>query len=164
MELPDTWKSMIMEATMNDDGYQADTKEIPRIQQALENLRKQHLWGDLTDKAYRQERVVLERQMKLVSPSPQVRHIPNLERSAEILKNMPILWSHTGVNDEQRESFLREVFTQIAIDGKRITSIEPKSNYAPLFATMRLNPKSGYSEVESLPSPPPNIRLVIRIM
>ena len=31
---------MIMEATMNDDGYQADTKEIPRIQQALENLRK----------------------------------------------------------------------------------------------------------------------------
>jgi hypothetical protein len=154
MELPDTWKSMIMEATMNDDGYQADTKEIPRIQQALENLRKQHLWGDLTDKAYRQERVVLERQMKLVSPSPQVRHIPNLERSAEILKNMPILWSHTGVNDEQRESFLREVFTQIAIDGKRITSIEPKSNYAPLFATMRLNPKSGYSEVESPPSPP----------
>jgi len=51
MELPDTWKSMIMEATMNDDGYQADTKEIPRIQQALENLRKQHLWGDLTDKS-----------------------------------------------------------------------------------------------------------------
>ena len=154
MELPDNWKSMIMEATMNDDGYQADTKEIPRIQQALENLRKQHLWGDLTDKAYRQERVTLERQMKLVSPPTLSRHIPNIERSAEILKNMPILWSHAGVNDEQRESFLREIFTQITIDGKRITSIEPKSNYAPLFATMVLNPKSGYSVTESPPSPP----------
>ena len=30
---------MILETTKEDDGYQVDTKEIPRIQQALENLR-----------------------------------------------------------------------------------------------------------------------------
>jgi len=154
MVLPDSWKSMIMEATMDNDGYQVDTQEIPRIQKALENLRKQHMWGDLNDKDYRQERVTLERQMKLVSPSPQVRHIPNLERAAEILKNMPILWSHSGVNGEQQESFLQEVFTEIAIDGKQITAIAPKPNYAPLFAAMALGPKSGYWETESPPSPP----------
>jgi len=156
MVLPDSWKSMITEVTMNDDGYQVDIQEIPRIQKALENLRKQHMWGDLTDKDYRQERVALERQMKFVSPPPQTRHIPNIERAAEILKNMPIMWSHSGVNDEQRESFIQEIFTQITIDGKRITAIEPKSNYAPLFATMVLNPNYGYWETKSPPSPPAN--------
>ena len=48
--LPDTWKSMILEATLSEDEYQVDTKEIPRIQHALENLRKQHKWGDLPTK------------------------------------------------------------------------------------------------------------------
>ena len=92
-----------------------------------------------TDEAYRQERVALERQMKLVSPPTQPRHLPNLERAAELLNNLPILWSHSGVTDEQRESFLREVFVQIEIDGKQITAIEPKPTYIPLFAAMLLN-------------------------
>ena len=92
-----------------------------------------------TDEAYRQERVALERQIKLVSPPTQPRQLPNLERAAELLKNLPVLWSHSGVTDEQRESFLREVFAQITIDGKQITAIEPKPTYSPLFATMPLN-------------------------
>jgi site-specific DNA recombinase len=154
MELPDTWKSMILDATREDDSYQVDTKEIPRIQQALENLRKQHLWGDLTDKEYRQERVALERQKKLVEPPPPVHHMPNLERSAEILKSMRILWSHSGVNDQQREDFIQEAFKEITIDGKQITAIEPRSNYAPLFAAVVLNPKYGYRGAKSPPSPP----------
>ena len=128
---------------------QVNVNEIPRIQNALENLRKQHLWGDLSDKAYRQERVALERQMKLASPPTQSRNLPNLQRAAELLNNMPTLWSHSGVTDEQRESFLREVFAQITIDGKQIMAIEPKSSYTPLFATMALNPESGYCKMES---------------
>jgi len=147
---------MITEATMNDDGYQVDTKEIHRIQQALENLRKQHLWGDLTDKEYRQERVALERQMKLVAPPPPVHHMPNLERSAEILKSMRILWSHSGVNDQQREDFILEAFKEITIDGKQITAIEPRSNYAPLFAAVVLNPKYGYRGMKSSSPLPEN--------
>jgi len=147
--LPDTWKSMILEATKAEDEVQVNVNEIPRIQKALENLRKQHLWGDLSDKAYRQERAALERQMKLVSPLTQSRNLPNLQRAAELLENMPALWSHSGVTDEQRESFLREVFAQITIDGKQITAIEPKSSYTPLFATMALNPESGYCKTDS---------------
>jgi len=150
---PDTWKDMILTATQREDEHRVDGDEIPRLQRALENIRKQHKWGDLSDDVYRQERLDLERQMKLLSPPPQPRNLPNLERAAELLKNMTVLWSHSGVTDEQRESFITEVFAQISIDGKQITSIEPKPTYIPLFATMPLNSKSGYCETDSTPSP-----------
>ncbi len=152
--LPDTWKAMIFAATQREDERQLDGNEIPRLQKALENIRKQHKWGDLSDDAYRQERLDLERQMKLLSPPPQPRNLPNLERAAELLKNMTTLWSHSGVTDEQRESFILEVFSQITLDGKQITEIKPKPSYSPLFATIPLNPEYGYCKTEPPPSPP----------
>ena len=127
---------------------------MPRLQQALENLRKQHQWGDISDQVYRQERATLERQVKLVAPRPQPRTLPNLDRAAELLGSMPALWSHPGVTDEQRERAMQEVFSHIDIVGKQITSIEPKSAYTPLFATMAIHPKSGYCKTEPRPPPP----------
>jgi hypothetical protein len=152
--LPDTWESIILAAVQGENESKVETNDIPRIQRALENLRKQHLWGDLSDNDYRKERLALERQMKIISPPTQPSQLPNLERAAELLKNMPVLWSHSGVTDEQRESFLREVFARIMIDGKQITAIEPRSTYAPLFATIPLNSEYGYCKTEPPPSPP----------
>ena len=101
-----------------------NVSQMQRIERALENLRKQHMWGDLSDETYRQERAILERQIKLVSPPSQPRHLPNLERAAKLLEDLPALWSHPGVSDEQRESLIQEVFMQINIDGDCLTSVE----------------------------------------
>jgi site-specific DNA recombinase len=149
--LPDSWETAIL-AAMRQEEEPVDKTQIQRIERAVENLRKQHLWGDLSDEEYRQERIALERQIKLVSPSSQPKQLPNLERASELIKNMPALWSHPGVTDEQRESLIKELFVQIEIDGDKITSIEPKSNYAPLFATIAQ--QYGYCGGESPPSPP----------
>ena len=62
--------------------------------------------------------------------------LPNLERSAKLLEDLPVLWSHPGVTHEQREELVREVFHRITIDGKEFMSIEPKAPYAPLFASI----------------------------
>ena len=102
----------------------------------MENLRKQHLWGDLSDEEYRRERATLERQLKLAARPSQPAQFPNLERSARLLEDLPALWLHPGVSHEQRESLVREVFHRIAIDGNEFASIEPKPPYVPLFATM----------------------------
>jgi hypothetical protein len=155
--LPDTWKSTILASIQQERGEEVKANEIPRIQRALENLRKQHLWGDISDEDYRKERATLERQMKILNTPPQTRQLPNLERAAELLNNLPVLWSHLGVNDEQRESFVREIFKQITMDGKLITAIEPQPTYIPLFATISLDSKCGYREAES-PSSPPETR------
>jgi len=56
------------------------------------------------------------------------------------------------VTHEEREALLRQVFRRITIDGKEFVDIEPKPEYAPLFATMVTAQKVGYRETDSTPS------------
>ena len=85
--------------------------------------------------------------------------MPNLERSAQLLQDMQVLWSHPGVTDEQREALVQEVFHRITIAGKELLSIEPKTSYAPLFASMVTTAEYGYWEPNSTPSPNTHILL-----
>jgi len=57
------------------------------------------------------------------------------------------------VPHEEREALVQQVFRRITIDGKDFVDIEPKPEYAPLFATMVTGQKVGYQELESSPSP-----------
>ena len=50
---------------------------------------------------------------------------------------------------EEREALVQQVFRRITIDGKEFVDIEPKPEYAPLFATMLTAQKVGYRELES---------------
>ena len=154
MKLDATWKTRVIDALKRQSPQTHDQNIQKRLVGALENLRKQHLWGDLSDDKYRLERQTLERQLKLVAQPHQPTELPNLERSARLLEDMQVLWSHDGVTDEQREALLREVFNRITIDGKQFMSIEPRPAYVPLFASMATNEKLGYWEFDSPPSPP----------
>ena len=51
-----------------------------------------------------------------------------------------------------RPGLVRQVFLRITIDGKEFVDIEPKPEYAALFATMVTAQKVGYQELESSPS------------
>ena len=100
--------------------------------------------------------------MHIVQPVPP--QVPNLERAAKLLADLPALWLHPGVTHEQRENLVREVFHRITIDGKEFVSIEPQPAYVPLFATMVVSQKLGYREIDPPPSPPtPNV-LPVRII
>ena len=131
----------------------ANRVEAQKFRSALDNLRKQHLWGDVPDEEYRLERAALERRLKLIDKPPKPREIPNLERAAQLLKNLSGLWDHPGVTDDQWEALLEEVFQRVTIDGKTLTSIEPKLVYQPLFACILTSQESGYREFKSPPSP-----------
>ena len=68
--------------------HQAGGQLGKRLQRALENLRKQHKWGDISDEEYRTERNVLVRQLKLLDAAVKPRQLPNLERAAEFLQDL----------------------------------------------------------------------------
>ena len=85
---------------------------------------------------------------------PYARQLPNLERAAEFIQDLPSLWRHAGVTHEEREALVKQVFQRITIDGKDFVDIEPKPEYAPLFATMVTAQKVGYREMDSPPFPP----------
>ena len=154
LKLDVTWKTRVIAALKRQAPQTQDQNRQKRLTGAIENLRKQHLWGDLSDEKYKLEKQTLERQLKLVGAPPQPTELPNLERSARLLEDMQVLWSHKGVTDEQREALIREVFHRITIDGKELMSIEPKPAYVPLFALMATNEELGYRELDSRPTPP----------
>ena len=153
MSLGAGWKAKIIEALREESEAPGDEQAVRRLQTALKNLRKQHMWGDIDDDEYRQERIPLVRQLKLAAPTPQTFKAPNLERAAELLNDLSTLWSNPGVTLEQQEALVREVFTRVTIDGKMFASIEPKPVYAPLFASMVVNEGCGYRALEPSPTP-----------
>ena len=148
LQLDATWKSRITAVLRSDEPPQEDRGQGERLRRALENLRKQHQWGDISDDEYRREREIIVRQLKVHTATVEPTHLPNLDRSANFLEDLPALWLHPGVTHEEREALIQQVFWRIAIDGKEFVDIEPKPAYAPLFATMLTAQKVGYREVE----------------
>ena len=155
LRLDASWKTRVITALKAQVPEEHDQGQQDRLQRAMENLRKQHQWGDLSDQEYRREREPLERQLKLVARPPTLPlQLPNLEQAARLLEDLPALWLHPGITHEQRESLVREVFRRISIDGKEFVSIEPQAAYVPLFATLVADQKFGYRALKSPPSPP----------
>ena len=156
LKLDATWKGRVIAVLRSDEPPQEDRGQGERLRRALENLRKQHQWGDLSDDEYRREREIIMRQLKVHTTAVKPTHLPNLDRAANFLEDLPALWLHPGVTHEEREALVQQVFRRITIDGKEFVDIEPKPEYAPLFATMLTAQKVGYQELESTLTPPDN--------
>ncbi len=103
------------------------------MERALVNLRKQHLWGDLTDDEYKAERQSLQRQLKAFTAPPAPVHLPNLERAATLLNDLPAMWVHPGTNDRQRESLVQELLERATVSGTSLVGVQPRLAYQPLF-------------------------------
>jgi hypothetical protein len=66
-----------------------------------------------------------------------------LERAANFLEDLLALVGHPRVTRPELEALVRQVFLRITIAGKEFVDIEPKPEYAPLFATMVTAQKVG---------------------
>lgn len=103
-----------------------------KLKQTIRNLRKQHCWGDLTDAEYLKEKRELSSQLNILRPLST--KIIDIKRAEELLSDLPDLWSNPGVTDNQRESFIHEIFQKVEISGSDLVAIEPKLDYQPIFA------------------------------
>ncbi len=108
--------------------------ETGRIDGALANLRKQHLWCAVSDEEFQAEYQSLKRQRSALEPRPSSPKTPDLERAAQLFQDLPALWQHPGVTPEQRRELVREVFSEIRLREGQLSAVEPRPQYAPLFA------------------------------
>ena len=58
----------------------------------------------------------------------------DLDRAAELLCDLPTLWEHPGVTQDQRRELIREVFEEIRLRNGKLVAIKPRAEYVPLFA------------------------------
>lgn len=154
IKLGDTWRPLVVSALQGESEVKVNQKQIEILNRAKENLRKEHMWGHIPDNEYRQQWYDLDNQLQTANPDPRSAVLSNMERAAELLNQLPALWSHDGVTNKQRESLVQEVFEKIIIDGKGLVAIKPKADYLPLFAAMSMQKSVGYCGMEPPPSPP----------
>ena len=120
---------------MSNEGPEPDTGlDIRRIDAAIANLRKQHVWDVISDQEFKAEYQVLQRQRRALEPKPTAASTPNLDRAAELLQNLPALWKHPGVTQDQRRELALGVFDEIRIRDGKLVAVKPQPEYLPLFA------------------------------
>ena len=132
--LDDGWRESVLRALAQEGPTPDNNLEGKRIEGAIANLKKQHLWGAVADEEFKGEFQRLSRQLKALEPRPVQALTPNLDRAAKLLGDLPALWEHPGVNDEQRRELARVVFDEVRLREGRLVAVKPRHQYAPLFA------------------------------
>ena len=110
VQLDGDWRQTILKALANQAPLPDHSVDVKRIEAALANLRKQHLWGAIDDETFKAEHLVLQRQVRSIQPSSPQPMMPNLDRASRLLQDLPALWNHPGVIAAQQRGLVREVF------------------------------------------------------
>ena len=145
IQLDEGWRVPVLKALMNEGPKPDHGLEIRRIEGAIANLRKQHLWGAIGDEEFKMEHQTLQQQLRTVTLPASPKMMPNLDHASDLLQNLPALWQHPGVSPEHRREMAREVFQEIRLSEGKLVAVKPKPEYAPLFAygLLRQNAVSG---------------------
>ena len=134
LSLDDGWREPVLRV-LTEEGPQPDPSiELGRIDAAMTNLKKQHLWGAVDHKEFQAELAELRRQRREVEARILPRDAPNLDRAAQLLRDIPALWEHPGVTPEQRRELAKEIFQEIRVAKGELVAVTPRPQYAPLFA------------------------------
>ena len=134
LKIDKEFRKMIFNSLPTGAGSSLNDSPRNMIDKALKNLRKQHLWGDLTDEEYRNEKRELERQTNSLPQTIIPSDLVNLDRVTQLLSDFPSFWEQSAVTDEQREAMINEVFEETRLRGPRLVAFTPKSEYQALFA------------------------------
>ena len=134
INLDEGWRDAVLKVLANEGPRPDRSSDMKRIEGAISNLRKQHLWGAISDEVFKKEHQTLTRQLRSLMPPASPKMTPNLDRAAHLLQDWPAPWQHPGVSPEQSRDMAREVFQELRLREGRFVAVTPKPNYAPLFA------------------------------
>jgi len=134
VQLDGDWRQTVLKALANQGPQPDHSVDVKRMEAALANLRKQHLWGAIDDETFKAEHRVLQRQVRSIQPSSPQPMMPNLDRASGLLQDLPALWNHPGVTAAQQRGLAREVFQEVRLREGGLVAVRPRPKYAPLFA------------------------------
>ena len=139
--LPEDWERQVLRMVGASPGESSDGRDrtAARLTRALEALRKQHKWGDISDSDYRAEREAIERQLREIpARGREPVQLTDFARAGKLLKSLGELWNHPGVSGERKKEFIEEAFEQIHLDDGGIRAVLPREEYLPLAAVAQV--------------------------
>jgi site-specific DNA recombinase len=118
----------------------ADVSKRRRLERALESLRKQHTWGDLSDEAYRAEKLAIESDLARLPASSTDTLIAFDEARARLL-SMPE--AIAAASPEHRAEVVRLVIDRVVADREHgLVALEWTPPAAPFFRRVVLSERA----------------------
>ncbi len=138
--LPADWRAQIL-VLVKVRVKAADNMEAEqgRINTLLERLKRLFLLGDLGEREYVAERDRLRNQLAALVPPA----LPDLERAAVLLRDFSKLWDAATPPEHKQilQTLLAAVY--LDVDHGPVVAVEPRAQFAVLFAMMRPGVDSG---------------------
>jgi site-specific DNA recombinase len=133
-KLAPDWRKRIMAAAVHDAERAAVEAERAQITRRLEKIRKLTINEIMTEAEYQREKAELtDRLARLTLPTD-----VEVEKAWELLDSLRRVWGHTATSVEDRAAICRQLFSRVVVDldGKAITEIHLREEFAPLFAAL----------------------------
>jgi hypothetical protein len=108
-------------------------KERTRLHQRIENLRKQHGWGDISDAEYRSERASAESQLAELSDHDK---LLVFDRHREVMASMPDAIAHA--TPEQLQQLVAKLLERVETANRKVVRIVWSAPARPFFASGEL--------------------------
>lgn len=160
LSLPVEWQSAVKQLLVTpEEAPNASAQRRTTVERAMERIRNQHKWGDLTDEEYHTQRQELQRTLADIPTNLRTPfQLPAYEKCAKLLSEFGMMWDHPGVSDASRKAFIEEVFEQVQIDELGIRAVKPAEEYLPLMAIARWGDMAGETPVSRSTSRPTPLR------
>jgi hypothetical protein len=98
----------------------------------MERLKQLFVLGDVSEEGYRRSRDEIQRQLNAL-PLPRQGRMLDLERAAQLLGNIQMIWEGTTL--KEREAWFKLMFNKIYLFDGAIKAIEP----TPVLSTLLSN-------------------------
>jgi DNA invertase Pin-like site-specific DNA recombinase len=105
-------------------------KERTRLHQRIENLRKQHGWGDISDATYRSERASAESQLAELSDHDK---LLVFDRHREVMASMPDALANA--TPEQLQQLVAKLIERVETANRKVVRIVWSAPARPFFAS-----------------------------
>ena len=111
-------------------------KQQARLQKRLDQLKKQHAWGDIDDDEYQQERDGVRAALRELPGDDRVEAF-----EAERVRLLALPEAIAAASPERREELCRIVVQRVVVDDREIASIDWTPPAAPFFDRQRWRPQ-----------------------
>jgi site-specific DNA recombinase len=116
ISLPPDWQEQIrsqVEAHIENKGDNNDKQRVT-LNRQLERLKKMFYWGDIPEDEYRRQAEEIKTKLALSPIQPITSQAPDLERLAEIIQNLDVLW--TAANRKEKRQIVQSLIKEIHLE------------------------------------------------
>ena len=135
MTLPNEYKPRLVAIIRAKLAKRSDAAKAEKLRAAMKRLTDGYTWGGVDESDYRSQLKRLQTDLAAAMEQPEEHR---MLAAVKLAQNLPTLWD--AASPERRKELFWSMFEKATVKGRRIVSVRPRPEIAPLLA---LNARSS---------------------